>query len=565
MTARNLPFIRKGHTGNVSFTSRTIQYPRFVFLGYVVGIVGVFAVIIVTLFSLTVVRGSYYTVLAEDNRIREIVIDPPRGALRDRKGVVLARSEPPVWDPQKERMTSARIYEKRQAVSHVMGYRQIADTSDLERDACRNRLKVGDKIGKKGVEALFECELRGEHGKELIEVDAWGKKVRTLNILPPISGTDIQLALDSALQEKAHELMRGKHGAVVAMIPSTGEVLVLESSPGFDPQAFEDADAAITRAYLDDPEKPLFNRSLEGHYPPASTFKMFVATAGLEEGVITPEETIRDDGFIEAGPRKFHNWFFLEYGRTDGEVDMVKSLQRSNDIYYYILGGRLGPEKIKRWAEHFGFQNKSGIGLQELAGIIPTSFWKEQVLGERWFLGDTYNLSIGQGYVTATPLQVTAATAAFANGGYLCTPHLLKQDGTEQESACKKIPISEKTYDVIREGMYAACEPGGTGHPFFDFRAGKKMTESVTESPPESSSSAVLADATAERIHVGCKTGTAESHAASGRPHAWFTVFAPFDQPEIVLTVLVEEGGQGSDVAGPIAKEILAAYFERME
>ena len=225
-------------------------------------------------------------------------------------------------------------------------------------------------------------------------------------------------------------------------------------------------------------------------------------------------------------------------------VDVIKAIRRSNDIFFYKIGALLTPTKIKKWAEIFGYGTKTGLGLDEAEGLIPSLFWKEEVIKDRWYLGDTYNLSIGQGYLLVTPLQVTQATAVFANGGYLCKPQLLKVPSTASASKdkqnCKKLPISKKTLDLVRQGMKETCLAGGTGWPFFDFK-------------PE----------------VGCKTGTAESQSKETSPHAWFTVFAPYDPsaggPEIVLSVLVEEAGQGSDVAAPIAKEILKAYFERSE
>ncbi|MBP9690854.1 hypothetical protein KBD81_02110 [Candidatus Woesebacteria bacterium] len=556
---RHTPIFEKGSTGSISFGHSTFDSSRGVFLLYVVGVSTFFLLVILRLFQLTIVKGDYYAGLADDNRVREITIEAPRGSISDRKGIILASNNSPDVDSSDDRVSSKRIYYKSDAISHVIGYRQTADATDLKNDACLNKLKLGDKTGKKGVEQLYECELRGKRGKKLVEVDAHGQEIKTLSILPPVEGKDFQLAIDSALQEKAHTLLEGKLGAVVGLKPETGEVLILESAPGFDPQIFEDGDSKRAGELILDETKPLFNRALEGNYPPGSTFKMFVATAGLEEKVITPEETIMDNGVLEAGPLKFHNWYYLEYGRTEGEVDMVKSLQRSNDIYYYTLGAKLGPERIRKWAELFGFQSKTGIGLHEISGIIPSSFWKEQTLNERWYLGDTYNLSIGQGYVTSTPLQVAAATAVFANGGYLCKPNVLKATSSSDKN-CTKVPFSEMTYNIVREGMKAACTTGGTAYPFFDFRVGDEI---ATESASMASGEAKMTVGT--RVEVGCKTGTAESHAISGKALAWFTIFAPFDKPEIVLTVLVEEGGQGSDEAAPIAKDILKTYFERSE
>jgi len=561
-----LSYIHKGDTGSMSFETKQRSFTQGLFMLYGLSVAIFLLIALVQLFQLTIVKGSYYTLLSDDNRVKEIIIEAPRGVINDRKGISLAISTKPNIIDDAGRLESRRIYKYPEEISHIVGYRQSADKDDLENDSCLNKLKYGDKVGKKGVEQLFECELRGKHGKKLIEVDTHGKYTKTLSVLEPIEGETINLALDIELQKKAMELLGDQKGAAVGLKPDTGEVLILASTPGFDPQSFEDGDTSASGLFITDTNKPLFNRATEGTYPPGSTFKLFVAAAGLEEEVITSEETIMDEGVIAAGPLKFHNWYFLEYGRTEGEVDMLKALQRSNDIYFYLLGGKLGPEKIKKWAELFGMQNITGIGLSESIGIIPSTFWKNDTFGERWFLGDTYNLSIGQGYVAATPIQIARGTAAFANDGYLCDPQLIKNQ-PNNKSSCSKIPLSKKTYDIIREGMRRACTTGGTGYPFFDFsvnqqsESNNEVTSATTIDAPESSPSGMITN----KIEVGCKTGTAESHAKSGMPHAWFTVFAPFEKPEIVLTVLVEEGGQGSEVAAPIAKDILKVYFERYE
>jgi penicillin-binding protein 2 len=218
-------------------------------------------------------------------------------------------------------------------------------------------------------------------------------------------------------------------------------------------------------------------------------------------------------------------------------VDIVKAIKRSNDIFFYKAGEKTGVEKIKKWAEIFGLGKITGVGLDEKEGLIPSPFWKEETVKDRWYLGDTYNLSIGQGYVGVTPLQMTVMTSVFANGGYLCKPELLKvQSSKFKVQNCKKLSISDKTINLIREGMKEACSTGGTGWPLFDFK-----------------------------VQTACKTGTAETPDKTGQPHAWITVFAPYENPEIALTVLVEEGGQGSDVTGPISKELLKTYFERSQ
>ncbi|CAN5152159.1 penicillin-binding protein 2 [soil metagenome] len=553
-----LPFIQRGHTGSMDFQRKNSNFSPY-FLGiYMIGVFIFFVVVVIRLFHLTVVKGAYYSTLSDNNRVREIIIEPQRGKIIDRKGVILAANHASDETKRADRLVSSRIYYKPDSTGHILGYRQTADKNDLKNDPCINHLKLGDKTGKKGVEKLYECQLRGEHGKKLIEVDAMGRYVKTLSVLEPIPGQDVELGLDSMLQEKAQELLKGQKGAVVGLKPSTGEVLVLASNPTFNPQVFEDSDSKEVSKLFTDEDKPMFNRATEGAYPPGSTFKMFVAAAGLEEKAVTADTIFQDDGVLKAGQKNFHNWYYLEYGKTEGEVNLLKSLQRSNDTYYYQLGAKLGPEKIKKWAEIFGFHSRTGIGIDEVEGIVPSSFWKQDTYKEQWYTGDTYNFSIGQGYVTATPLQVSLATVPFANDGKYCRPMLLKKNSTDAAIPhCEKLPMSKETYEVIREGMKLACQTGGTAWPFFNF--------GVKESTPSASNIASASAGIKRSISVGCKTGTAESHNAEGKPHAWFTVFAPYENPEIVLTVIVEESGQGSDVAAPIAKDILQMYFERLQ
>lgn len=563
----NLPFIEKGRASRMEFNRKSTGSSPL-FLGLYGAIVIIFlSIAIIRLFQLTVVKGAYYETLAESNRIREVIIESPRGTIYDRKGMVVVSNNKADASTSLERVISKRTYYDAESLSHVIGYRQIADLQDMKKDPCLNKLRIGDKTGKNGVEKLYECDLRGRNGKKLIEVDARGKYKKTLNLIPPEKGADIHLAIDSYLQKKAAELMKGKKGAVVGIKPETGEVLILLSSPSFNPQVFEDGDSKSVEANFTDKNKPMYDRAIEGAYPPGSVFKPFVVTAGIEEKAITDETIFEDTGVLKAGQQEFNNWYYLEYGKVDGEVDVYKALQRSNDIYFYQLGGKLGPEKIKKWAELFGFQNKTDIGLPETEGIVPASFWKEDVLNEQWYLGDTYNLSIGQGYLTVTPLQMAMGTSAFANNRNICKPLLLKVGSNLAEKpVCTKVPMSEKTYEIVREGMKQACETGGTGWPFFDFKVNEATgAATLSKAEKESSEGATLTQLSNKSVRVGCKTGTAESHAESGKPHAWFTVFAPFDKPEILLTVLVEESGQGSDVAAPIAKEILTSFFERIE
>lgn len=563
-----LPLFQKGQYGGINFR-QVKKDERWSFFAFIFLIFIFFLIIIFRLFQLTVVKGNYYRRLAEENHIKEVVVEPQRGKILDRKGFVVAQNLKPEVDVSADRIASRRIYESQEAVSHLIGYQQIADKKDFENDNCLKKLKLADKIGKKGVEKIFECDLRGDHGQKLIEVDARGKFLKTVTVIPAEVGKTIQLAVDLELQKKAYELLANKKGVIIALKPKTGEILALVSTPSFSPQDFEDQNQTAINQYLTDKNKPLFNRATEGAYPPGSIFKPVVAIGALEEKKIDEKTVFEDTGTIKAGPLTFGNWYFLQYGKTEGMVDITRAIRRSNDIFFYKTGEALGPEKIKIWAEKFGYGKKTGIGFEESEGTLPSPFWKEENLGERWYLGDTYNFSIGQGYVLVTPLQVAAATAVFANGGYLCKPQLLKMNkNTFLE--CQKLPLSQKNLDLIREGMKQACSPGGTGWPLFEFKISLSQSESVKSDKTDVTYSnrlqAIATDsASLKPIATACKTGTAESHAPSGLPHAWFTVFAPYDAPEIVLTILVEEGGQGADVAGPMAKEILKAYFERSE
>lgn len=539
---KKLPFFQKGESKGIGFANSSDRFSEITFFIFLIFIGFFSGVLILKLFQLTIVKGEYYRSLSENNRIKEFLIEPKRGKIIDRKGFVIVKNlEPDIEEDfnktrkNNDRIKSVRIYQESEAIAHLIGYRQLADKNDLKTDNCLYKIIPGDKVGKKGIEKIFECDLKGQLGKKLIETDAQGKFLRTINIISPIAGKDIQLAIDLELQKKAYKLLQGKKGAIIASIPKTGEILTLVSSPSFNPEDFENENNIEN--YFNNPDKPLFNRATEGNYPPGSLFKLITATAALEEKAINEKTQFEDKGVIKAGALTFGNWYFLQYGKTEGTVDVIKAIKRSNDIFFYLAGDKTGVDKIKKWAEIFGLGKKTGIGLDEEEGLIPSIFWKEATLNDHWYTGDTYNFSIGQGYLETTPIQMNMITNAIANNGLYCKPELLKN----KKSNCYKLPISEKTLALLQEGMKQACTTGGTGWPLFDFNVNRKT------------------------IQIACKTGTAESHAKSGMPHAWISVYAPYEKPEIALTVLVEEGGQGSDVAGPIAKDLLKAYFERSQ
>ena len=527
----DLPYQRMDH--KIGF-KKTGNRSNLRIYSLIVIILLIFFVLILRLFNLAIIKNGYYRLISENNRLKQLAITPQRGTIFD-------RNNRPIVTSQITDNIEKRIYNLSGAGAHFFGYRQIADQNDIKTDSCPEKIQINDKIGKEGLEKIFECVLRGVKGKKLVETNAQGKTVKELMKVDPVGGRSIVSSIDFDLQQKAYDLIKDKKAAVVAIKPQTGEILALTSSPSFNPEIFENNNNQKVSEAMANPDKPLFFRATKGLYPPGSVFKTVLATAALEEKKIDENFSVNDTGQITAGPITFGNWYFLQYGKTEGEVNLVKSLQRSNDIYYYAVGEKLGDKDIKKWGEIFGYGENSGIAIGDEAGNLPYAFWKEQVLHEQWYLGDTYNYSIGQGYVIVSPLQVNLATLPFANNGYSCKPKTLKnmdqkienrQLESEAETECHKLPISQKSIDLVREGMRQACVTGGTGWPFFDFK-----------------------------IPVGCKTGTAENSDKKLMPQAWFTIFAPFDNPQIVVTVLVENAGEGSEVSAPIAKEILKSYF----
>jgi penicillin-binding protein 2 len=330
----------------------------------------------------------------------------------------------------------------------------------------------------------------------------------------------------------AFEALEDRPGAVVATEPKNGQVLVLISSPSFNPND-------ITPENLTDVTLPFFNRAVGGVYPPGSTFKIVTAVAGLEEGKIDKNTTFTDLGEIRVGDYSYKNWYFTQYGKTEGTINLVRAIKRSTDTFFYKVGEWVGPTRLANWAQSFGLGKKSGIDLPgEVGGLVPSPEWKEEK-GDRWFLGNTYHFAIGQGDILTTPLQVNVMTSVIANGGKLCQPTIAQNtsDGGPKgllrgEINCQDLKLKAETLSLVKEGMKEACSPGGTAFPFFDF------------SP-----------------QVACKTGTAEFGDLAGKTHAWLTSFSPVDNPQIVVTALVEKGGEGSYVAAPVVKKVMEAWF----
>ncbi len=501
---------------------------------------------------MSVIKHIYYKNRATDNQVYESVILAPRGTIYDRKGRVLAESlyhyyrdvdGKVVYEGtdtyQGLRFEEAgvsyglrRKYPYANATAFVSGYVAKPKEEEILNAGCKKHLDKRSLVGRSGVESWFDCFLRGVDGKRLVEVDSKGKFVRDLGREEPKSGSSLVLSVDAFWQKKGYDLLAGRKGALIASEPKTGKIIAFVSSPAFDPNDFSyQTDSQKISSYLKDERYlPLLNRASNSSFHPGSVFKMIVASAGLEEKVVKATTAFADTGSIKVGEYEYRNWLWTKRHQVDGQVDMYKGLQRSNDIYFYKLGEALGPDAIKKWAEIYGYNAKTGIEINgEVEGLVPDPEWKAKVKKEKWFLGNTYHMAIGQGDVDVTPLQVQAATTAIANDGTWCRPSLLGNT----ESDCKKLPISYENIKVLQDGMSRACTSGGTAWPLFNFKT-----------------------------KIACKTGTAQVGDGSPDTHGWLTAFAPVVDPQIAITVMVERGGEGSDVAAPIVGDFLKAWFE---
>ncbi len=537
--------------------------------------------------DLQLLRGSYFRSLSDGNRIRRIPIRAPRGEILDRNGQAFGRNVPvyklaefssggvvvstaeitreealKIQSSDSEQASRllvdiAREYPLAEAAAHLVGYvSEVSEVELVEGIGCQVIWKTGDRgsavflgdlIGRMGIEQYYDCLLRGVNGEELLEVDTRGKIVRRLGRRAPVSGQTIKLSIDSDLQKASYEALIAApelafrvggakwiggdvaRGAVVAQDPNTGGILALVSVPSFDPGKISEEYGKLR----EDKGLPLFNRAIGGAYHPGSTFKIVTSTAALEDGKIDSEFTYQDTGVVTAGAFSYSNWYFSQYGRTEGVIGLQKAIARSTDTFFYKLGELVGPDRLAFWARKFGYGEKSGIDLLgEVSGLVPDSDWKLKTKGERWFLGNTYHMAIGQGDVASSPLQVNRMTGVIASGGVLCTPHIISEEAMRNfqfpisNFQCQKLELKKETIDQIVEGMRGACSTGGTAFTFFNFN------------PP-----------------VACKTGTAQT--VGGQTHAWLTVFGS----DIALTVLIEEGGEGSRVAGPVAVEIMRKWY----
>lgn len=522
-----------------------------------------FGLLVVRLGVLQVFQGGKFRVLADENRVKQIKIMAPRGEIVDRNGEVVAKIN---WVKKDVLGLSVDYWEREyvfgEILAPVLGY--LSEVGEDEVGLLKHagqKYVAGDLVGRSGFEEYYEKELHGADGGILVEVDNAGKVVRELGIKAPSQGQQMKITIDAKLSEVGYKALKGKKGVVIASVPLTGEVLSLVSSPSYDPNLFSQTskrkeNASKISQVLLDKELPLFNRAIGGVYPPGSTFKMVSTAAAIDSGRVKPDFVFEDKGIMTVGKFSYTNWLFTKRGGVEGVVGFVQALKRSTDTFFYKTAELTTPEVIADFAYQYGYGKKTGIDLYgEVDGLVATPEWKKRVIGEAWFLGNTYHMGIGQGDLLSTPLQVNLMTSTIATGGKKCRPHLNSKKGV----FCEEVQISEDVKRINKEGMVAACSTDGTAFPLFDWNDAAK----------QGLSKAIYTERfTGQSLPVvACKTGTAEFMAENGKmkTHAWLTVYAPVDDPQIAVTVLLEAGGEGSNAAAPVARQVLAKYFDVLD
>lgn len=575
------------------------------------------SIIILRLWFLQIYKGYEFEERAKDNRVREVRITAPRGNVLDRHGKLLITNRPNfnvMWtredspDPDaiikklskifgddislileriragednpkympillKEdidwrtlvylennrfslpgiriKVIPVRDYLHGNLASHLIGYLSQINRKEL-REKKKGEYEGGDHIGKQGLEKLFEKDLRGELGLTMLEVDVRGFEKKNLATRQPLPGNDIKLTIDADLQQVAEQSLEGLAGAVIATEVNTGRLLVLASSP---PLQLEDFIGGISnkkwQAMLEDPLNPLTNKTIQGQYPPASTYKMITALAGLGEEVITPKTIFYCTGALPFGDRTFRCWKRAGHGA----VNLNRALAESCDVYFYHLSQELHVDTLAAYAESLGFGKKTGINLEhEKSGLVPTADWKLEKYHEPWQDGESLSVSIGQGFNLATPLQVNMMTAAIANGGIIYQPQFVEEiidpDGKVVEAFSPtrngEFEGTQENLELIRQALTDAVNsPGGTG--------GQASLKTIKVAGKTG---------TAQVVHLSQVKGLKELEIPyKYRDHAWFTCYAPAENPEIAITVLVEHGRHGGSTAGPIARSIMLKYF----
>jgi len=445
-----------------------------------------------------------------------------------------------------------RYYIYKKSAAHLLGYLGQINSKELKSGKYLN-VKSGDSIGRYGIEKQFETYLQGKRGGRQIEVDASGRTIKVLKTVKPVAGLDLNLTLDLDLQQTAENLLKNKSGAVVAIDPANGDILVLASNPSFDQNDFI---GGISQkkwgALISDPGKPMVNKAIQAEYPPASTYKIITSLAALEENQINMKTTFFCPGFLKYGNRTYRCW--NKYGH--GDMNVIDGIAQSCDVFYYHAGVKVGVDKLAQYAMGSGLGKRTGILLEnEKRGLVPTSVWKKKRYKESWQGGETLSVAIGQSFNLVTPLQMAVLTAAIANGGTLFKPRIVKtiKDGFGQ--VVKKIepeitgglPASQETLNLVKKGLLTAVH-------------GNRGTANKIKH---------------KKIEIAGKTGTAQVYSMkkgdereakdlkySLRDHAWFVSYAPANKPVIAIAVLVEHGEHGSSTAAPIAAALIDQYVQ---
>src|SRR5665648_708830 len=550
-----------------------------------------FVILIISLWYLQMIKGEEFKERAIENCIRSLVEDAPRGRIYDRQEKLLVTNRPAVVDDLEElserlsriigispeeisqtvknyrenpfkpvkilddcktnkiveieerkdelkgvvlEVKPRRDYLYNDFAAHSLGYVGEIDKEELQQFG-NPKFQGGDIIGKAGLEKYYDDILRGEKGGKEVEVDASGQEIAVLLYQKPVPGEGLVLTIDRDLQLYGENLLFGKKGSIIISDPNNGEILALVNRPSFNPNIFANGISSSDWQRLSsDADYPLTNRSVQGVYSPGSIFKVVTAIAALEEGVTDRNRKIYCSGSFELAGRVFTCW--NETGH--GSLSIVDAIAHSCNVYFYTLGKDLGIERFNKYMQKLGVGGKTGIDLPaEAMGIIPSAQWKEREVKEIWFPGDSINLSIGQGYLLLTPLQVQKIITAIAADGEIYKLHLVKKiisaDGkTVKEikpEIYKKLNFSPDTFKIVKEGLRQTILTG-TG-----WRANIK------------------------ELAVAGKTGTAEN--PQGETHAWFIGFSPYENPEVCITVFLENGGEGGEAAAPIARAMLEKYF----
>ncbi|APX13528.1 penicillin-binding protein 2 [Tateyamaria omphalii] len=442
----------------------------------------------------------------------------------------------------------SRVYPLGSDYAHVMGYVGPVSDYDLERIEDPDQvLRIPRfQIGKVGVEAKVEEDLRGKAGARRVEVNAAGRVMRELDRREGTPGSDLQLTIDSKLQSYVQARLSGESASAIVMDVDNGDLLSICSAPTYDPNLFvRGISSRDYKALTENKYRPLASKTVQGTYPPGSTFKMITAMAALEEGLIGPDETVYCPGHLEVAGRRFHCWKRAGHGW----VDLQNSLKQSCDVYYYDLAVKVGIEKISAMARRFGLGERHDIPMSAVAqGLTPTMDWKQRVHGQSWVVGDTVNASIGQGFMLASPLQLAVMTARLASGTAV-TPRLIKTiDGIEQPSgAGESLGMNENNLRKMRRAMYDTVnDRRGTAY-------GSRIIEDAVRMAGKTGTSQVRNITAAERARGVTRN---EDLPWERRDHALFVNFAPYDDPKIAVAVIVEHGGGGSKAAAPIARDI---------